>query len=166
MNFFINITFETNDYIYYYDSLLIYTKIRKVLKIFINARLTGVLFVDLEISVHTNDKNGEEIQINYGKDNDKKQYNGTHIITIDVSRIECYDFVKAIIERGMNYISLNNISLKFEESFLSIDYKSFKNTFSNYNSLQWANYLIKKYHKWAMAKVFFFQFCFSPSNDK
>ena len=132
MNFFININFETNDEIFEYFSLIIYTKNRKVLKIFINAKLTGVLFEDFELSIYTNDKNGEEIQINYGKDNTKKQYDGTNIITIDVNRIECYDLVKATIEKGMKYITLNNMTLEFEESFQSIDYKSLKNAISSY----------------------------------
>jgi len=132
MNYFINITFESSDNIYYFDSILIYTKNRKVLKIFVNVKITGVLFLDLELSFYTNDKNGEEIQINYGIDNAKKQYDGTHIITIDVSGIECYNFVKAKIERGINYIIMKNMTLEFEESFLSIDYKSFKNDISSY----------------------------------
>ena len=132
MNYFINITFESSDDIIYYDSLLIYTKNRKVLKIFINIKITGILFVDFGLSFYTNDKNGEEIQLNYGKDNAKKQYDGSLIITIDVRGIECYNFVKATIERGMKYITLNNMTLEFEESFLSIDYKSFKNAISNY----------------------------------
>ena len=102
------------------------------MKIFINAKLTGVLFEDFELSIYTNDKNGEEILINYGKDNIKKQYDGTNIITIDVNRIECYDLVKATIEKGMKYITLNNMTLEFEESFQSIDYKSLKNAISSY----------------------------------
>jgi hypothetical protein len=132
MNFFININFETNDEIFEYFSLIIYTKNRKVLKILINAKLTGVLFEDFELSIYTNDKNGEEILINYGKDNIKKQYDGTNIITIDVNRIECHDLVKATIEKGMKYITLNNMTLEFEESFQSIDYKSLKNAISSY----------------------------------
>ena len=132
LKFLINTTFESSNIIYYYESLYINTKNRRVLKIFINVKLTGVLFVDLELLVQTNNKNGYLVQIDYSKDNAKKQYDGTLIITIDVSRIECYNFIEATIIRGMKYITLNNMTLEFEESFPSIDYKSFKNAISNY----------------------------------
>ena len=132
LKFLINTNFESSDIIYYYESLYINTKNRRVLKIFINVKLTGVLFVDLELLVQTNNKNGYLVQIDYSKDNAKKQYDGTLIITIDVSRIECYNFIEATIIRGMKYITLNNMTLEFEESFPSIDYKSFKNAISNY----------------------------------
>ena len=132
MKFLINTTFESTDIIYFYETMFISIENRKVLKIFINVKLTGTLFVDLELSVSTYDKNGEEVQIYYGKNNVKKQYDGTQIITIDVSRIECYYLVEVSIEKGMKYITLNNMTLEYEESFPSIDYKSFKNAISNY----------------------------------
>jgi hypothetical protein len=132
MKFFINTNFESNDIIMNYDSFLMNIEKRKVLKIFINVKLTGVLFEDVEFPIHTNNKNGDMIEIYYGKNNVKKQYDGTSIITIDVSRKECYDFVEATIISGMKYITLNNMTLEFEKSFMSIDYKSLKNAISNY----------------------------------
>ena len=132
MKFLINTTFESTDIIYYFESFFISTENRKVMKIFIKIKLASVLFVDLELSVHINDKNGDLVQIYYVKNNAKKQYNGTNVITIDVSRIECYDYAEASIIRGMKYITLNNMTLEFEESFSSIDFKSFKNAISNY----------------------------------
>ena len=66
------------------------------------------------------------------KENMKKQYDGTYLIEIDVSKIECYDYVEATVIRGLKYINLNNLTLEFEESFLSIDYQSFKNAISNF----------------------------------
>ena len=131
MKFLISTTFESTDIIYNFENFYINTKNRKVLKIFINVKLTGVLFVILEFFVQTNNKNGYFIQIYYSKDNAKKQYDGTYIFKIYVSRIECYDFVEATIIR-VKYITLNNMTLENEESFLSIDYKSFKNAISNY----------------------------------
>ena len=132
MKFLTNTTFESTNIIYNFDSLLINIENRKVLKIFINAKITGVLFSNLELFVQTNNKNGNVVQIDYGKDNVKKQYDGTSIIAIDVSRIECYDFLEATIIKGMKYITLNNMTLEFEESFLTIDYKAFKNAISKY----------------------------------
>ena len=71
-------------------------------------------------------------EINFGMENSKKQYDGTHIFTIDVSKLECYNLIEVTLTRGMEYITLNNLTLEYEESFLSIDYKSLKNAISNY----------------------------------
>ena len=40
--------------------------------------------------------------------------------------------VEAFVSWGMKYITLNNLTLEYEESFLSIDYKSLKNAIYNY----------------------------------
>ena len=103
-----------------------------MLKIIINARINGALFVDFDFKVYTYDKNSYSIQIYFGKENSKKQYDGTQIFTIDVSKIECYILVEVVIKKGMENITLNNFTLEYEESFLSIDYKSFKNAIANY----------------------------------
>ena len=49
-----------------------------------------------------------------------------------MSKIECYNSVEVEIIRGMENITLNNLTLEYEESFQSIDYKSFKNAISKY----------------------------------
>ena len=103
-----------------------------MLKIIINARLNGVLFVDLDFKVYTYDKYSYPMEIYFGKENSKKQYDGTHIFIIDVSKIKCYHFVEVIVIKGINYITLNNLTLVYEESYSSIDYKPFKNAISNY----------------------------------
>jgi len=131
-DYFINTTFESTDTIFDFESLVIYFENRKVLKIFINVKLTGVLFKDSGLSIQTDNNDGLFININFGKDNIKKQYDGTSIISIDVSNIECYDFIKATITWGTKYIILNNMTLEFKESFLSIDDKSLKNDISKY----------------------------------
>ena len=131
-DYFINSTFESTNIIYYYQSLMINFENRKVLKIFINVELAGVLYADFELSVHSKNKNGNKIQLNYGKDNIKKLYDGTSIISIDVRKIECYYMIEATVVRGMKYITLNNMTLEYEESFQSIDYRSLKNAISNY----------------------------------
>ena len=130
--FYINTTFESTDSDYFYGDYLIEFGNKKVLRIIINARLTGVLFVDLELIVQTLTEKYDVVQIDYGKDNVKKQYDGTYNFIIDVSKIECHYMVEAIVSRGMKYITLNNLTLEYEESFLSIDYKNLKNAISNY----------------------------------
>ena len=130
-DYIINTTFKST-YISSYNYLVINFENKKILKIFINASLTGVLFVDFELIIETYNKNFENIEIDYGKDNIKKQYDGTYNIIIDVSRIECYYSIEANVLSGMKYITLNNLTLEFEESFLSFDYKPLKNAISNY----------------------------------
>ena len=132
IDYFINTTFESTDFHFIYGDLQINFENKKVLKIIINARLNGVLFVDLDFKVYTYDKFGYPIEINFGKENSKKQYDGTQIFTIDVSKIDCNNLVEVAIIWGMENITLNNLTLEYEESFLSIDYKSFKNAISNY----------------------------------
>ena len=131
-DFFINTTFESTDIFFNFNSLVINFENKKVLKIFINARLTGVLFVDFDLTIQTFNKIFDIVQIDYRKENIKKQYDGTYNFIIDVSRIECYYMVEAFVSWGMKYITLNNLTLEYEESFLSIDYKSLKNAIYNY----------------------------------
>ena len=132
IDYFINTTFESTDFHFIFGDLQINFENKKVLKIIINARINGVLFVDLDFEVYTYDKFGYPIQINFGKENSKKQYDGTQIFTIDVSKIDCNNLVEVAIIWGMENITLNNLTLEYEESFLSIDYKSFKNAISKY----------------------------------
>ena len=132
IDYFINTTFETTDTQFIEGDFLIKFENKKLLKIIINARLNGVLFDNLDFKIYSYDKHSDSIEINFGKENSKKQYDGTQIFTIDVSKIECYKVVEVIIIRGMNYITINNLTLQYEESFLSIDYKSFKSAISNF----------------------------------
>ena len=110
--YYINTTFESVDTHFILGDLIINFENKKVLKIIINARTNGVLFVDFDFKVYTYDKNSYSIQIYFGKENSKKQYDGTQIFTIDVSKIECYNSVEVEIIRGMEYITLNNLTLE------------------------------------------------------
>jgi hypothetical protein len=132
IDYFINTTFETTDTQFVEGDFLIKFENKKLLKIIINVRLNGVLFDDLDFKVYTYDKYSHSVEIKFGKENSKKQYDGTQIFTIDVSKIECYILVEVVIKKGMENITLNNFTLEYEESFLSIDYKSFKNAILNY----------------------------------
>ena len=132
IEFYFNTKFESIDTYYYYGEYIIDFIDKKVLKIIINARLAGVLFDDFGFTIFTYNKYGYLREIDFGMENSKKQYDGTHNFTIDVSKIECYKAIEVTIEWGMRYITINNITLEYEESFLSVDYKSLKNSISNY----------------------------------
>jgi len=105
---------------------------RKALNIFINATLTGSLFIDLDFNVSSYDAFGKIFKIKFGKSNAKKQYDGTTIFTIDVSKIECHEYILVEISFGRKYIILNSLSVEFVESFQYLDYKLYKNAISNY----------------------------------
>jgi len=60
------------------------------------------------------------------------QYDGTYVLTVDISKIKCYDYLIVTKSYGYQYITLNNLTVEFEESFQSIDYKSYKTAISNY----------------------------------
>ena len=131
-NFYIKTYFETCSIFNYDGFLYISIGSRKVKTIIINARLTGVLFVDTEFDVFTKTKNGKYIGIEFLKENGKKQYDGTSVFTIDARQLDCNEFIEITVSKGAKYITLNNLTLEFEKSFLSIDYKSYKNAISNY----------------------------------
>ena len=131
-DYYINTTFESTDILVYVNDFIIFFENKKVLKIIINASITGVLFVDFDLEVYTYKKNGTLNKIYFGKENSKRQYDGTYIFVIDTSKIECYSSMEVVVTRWSKYIALNNFTLEYEESFLSIDYKSFKNAISNY----------------------------------
>ena len=132
IDFYIKTHFETLT-VPYLDGTF-YMKIgrKKVLKIILNTRLNGILFEDTDFVIYTSSKGGKFKTINYGIENGKKQYDGTFIFTIDVSEIECYDYIEVMKSKGAQYINFNNLTLEYEESFLSIDYKSYKKAISNY----------------------------------
>ena len=102
------------------------------MKIILYARLTGVLFVDFDMTIYTFNRDGTVKEINFGIKNSKKQYDGTHIFTIDVSKIECYELIEVSITWGFEYITFYNLTVEYQESFPSIDYKSLKNAISKY----------------------------------
>jgi len=72
-DFFINTTFESSDSYYYYGDYLLDIENRKVLKIILYARLTGVLFVDFDMTIYTFNRDGTVKEINFGIKNSKKR---------------------------------------------------------------------------------------------
>jgi len=105
---------------------------RKALKIILNVRLTGTLFIDLDFIIYSYDAFGRYFEIKFEKSNGKKQYDGTYIFTIDVSKIECCEYIQVMKSFGEQFIALNNLTVEFEETFQSIDYISYKASIANY----------------------------------
>ena len=131
-DFFIKTHLETVTIPYLEGTMQLKIGNRKALKIILNVRLTGILFIDLDFTIYTYDMFGKYYGINFEKSDGKKQYDGTYIFTIDVSKIKCYEYIVVTKSNGIQYITLNNLTVEFEESFQSIDYKSYKAAISNY----------------------------------
>jgi hypothetical protein len=99
---------------------------RKANKIILNARIEGDFDIDFYFYFLIIDINDEWIDIPLEKEHGKKQYDGTTLFTIDVSNFDCHDTIEAHLFFGQEYFFLNNITIEFEESFISLDYKSYK----------------------------------------
>ena len=112
---------------------LLYIKMgkKKVTKICVNVRLSGKLGIDVELVVISFNENDPYIKLPIKKENAKKQYDGTTIIEIDVSKEDNIDFLYIMIEFGDEYVSFNNATVEFEEYFSYFDTKSYKNDVLN-----------------------------------
>ena len=131
-DFFIKTHFETVTMTYIKGGIELKIANRKALKIILNVRINGTLFINANFNINSYDSNGNSFQIKFEKSNGKKQYDGTHIFTIDISKIKCYNYIIVSIDPKLNQIKLNNLTVEFEESFQSIDYKAFKASISKY----------------------------------
>ena len=131
-DFYIRTHLETVNIPYLEGTFQIKIGNRKALKIILNVRLTATILIDLDFSIYSYDAFGRSFGIKFEKSSWKKQYDGNHIFTIDISKIKCYEYIIVSKSKGGQYVTLNNLSVEFEESFQSIDYKSYKNAISNY----------------------------------
>ena len=131
-DFYTKTHFETINNDYKLETLQLKIGDKKALKIIINTRLTGTLFIDLEFSINSYDAFGNSFKIIFEKSNGKKQYDGTTLFTIDVSKIECHQNIIVEISFGRRYIIINSLTVEFEENFQSLDYKLYKDAISNY----------------------------------
>ena len=75
-----------------------------LLKIILNVKLSGILFIDLDIIIFSYDEIGRIYEINFEKFSGKKQYDGTYIITLDISKIKCYDYIHVINNNGDQFV--------------------------------------------------------------
>ena len=110
-----------------FNTLEINIGTKKVIKIIINARLLCELHYDCDFIISTVDKNGsyyETIFEDYGK----KQYDGTSIFEVDLSNMDCNEYIQVFISWEYDYdiIIFNNITVIYEKNFQYFDYKSYR----------------------------------------
>ena len=113
--------YETEDYGYY----SIFLNNRKPLTLILNLSYKGELFTDYNFYISSFNKYDEFFDIIFGKENGKKQYDGTITYTFDLTNENCNKYIEIIQWYGeMNF---NNVTIIFNESFIYFDYKSYKN---------------------------------------
>ena len=114
-----------------FGSLFLKIGNKKAVKIIFNAKISGKQFYDFDFSILSFHKNGNMFEINYDLNQGKKQYDGTYIFTIDISNEDCHDYIENIIWYGLEYITFNNLTVEFEENYLSFNYKEYKSAINN-----------------------------------
>ena len=104
---------------------------RKPVKIVLNVKIHGRRLNGFEFGIMTFDKNDNYIDILYGKENAKKQYDGTYIITIEAKNKDYSNYIQIFKYYGKVEVTFNNLTVEFEDYFLSFDYKSYKSRVLN-----------------------------------
>ena len=109
-----------------YENLHINIGSKKPLKVILNIRLIGIFNLHACLGLASSDKNGDFFDIIIFKKNIKKEYDGTTTFIIDLSNKDCHDYIETFTYWGSEYITYNNITIEYEESFISFDYKLYK----------------------------------------
>ena len=63
------------------------------MRIILNVRIIGALFINANFRIFSFDSKGNSFQIKFKKSDGKKQYDGTHIFSIDINKIKCYNYI-------------------------------------------------------------------------
>ena len=117
----IETTYETSDL----GDYIIHLSKRKPLKLILNLSYKGELFVDYDFSISSLNKDYDFFDIMFGKENGKKQYDGTIIYTIDLSKEDCNVYIE-IIKWDGDEMFFNNVTIEYNETSNYFDYKSYR----------------------------------------
>ena len=134
-DFYIMTNLETVSTLNDYGGFTIKLGNRNPVKIILNVKITGGRLDGNEFGIVSFDKKtGEMMEIHFGRKNGKKQYDGTYFITIDINNEDCSDYIQIMKFYGEKTVTFNNLTVEFEEDFLSFDYKTYKtNIIKNIN---------------------------------
>ena len=115
------------------DYFGMYVKIgnKKPLKAIFNCKFHRTFEYDIFFLL-TYDKNGEFSPIDITESQKKKEYDGTYTYTVNISNIDCNNYVELEKLEMFNSITFNNLTIEFEEQFLYFDYKYYKKAISSY----------------------------------
>ena len=116
------------------DGYAMYVEIgsKRALKVIFNCKYDGKS-ENYNFYLETNDEYGELFEIKLKKNHKKKEYDGTYTFTVEVTDINCYDFIGLEKYIAFNSITFNYLRIEFEETFLYFDYISYKKeVFNNF----------------------------------
>ena len=109
------------------------TSNKTLLRIYIIAKLNGIIGIDFDILITYVDKENQWVDLIVTKKEGKKQYDGTTLFSIDVSNEDISNEVYVMSEDGEDsinhYIIINQVTFEFKEYFPYFDYNSYKNSF-------------------------------------
>ena len=104
---------------------------KKVLKVFINAKVIGKINIDFDLYVGFRTENNLFKEIPFEQKHAKKNYDGTTDYIMDVSKEVLNDYIYGIVWEGNDNIFINNMSVEYKEKFRYFDYKSYKKAVLN-----------------------------------
>ena len=116
---------ETED-IPYFGYYTIYTSQKRIKKIFVNVRFNIHINDYVVMTVYSSNKEAAYLEFNFKEKDGKKQYDGTSIFTIDGSELDLYSYAQVTAWFGEKHMIINNITVQYEEEYLSFDYISYK----------------------------------------
>ena len=108
------------------------TSNKTLLKIYIIAKLNGIIGIDFDILITFVNKENQWVDLFVKKKEGKKQYDGTTLFNIDVSNQDINNEVYVMSIDGEDsinhYIYINQVTFEFKEYFPYFDYNSYKNS--------------------------------------
>ena len=108
------------------------TSNKTLLKIYIIAKLNGIIGIDFDVLITFVNKENQWVDLFVNKKEGKKQYDGTTLFNIDVSNEDISNEVYVMSIDGEDsinhYIYINQVTFEFKEYFPYFDYNSYKNS--------------------------------------
>ena len=97
---------------------------KKPLKIIVNINYSGNLYYDYYFEIICARKEGWESKIDFDERNGKKHYDGTITYSIDISELDCYNYIQ--IDYYFGEIDFKKITVEYQENFTSFYYNDYK----------------------------------------
>ena len=100
--------------------------IKKALKIILNVNIDKIYNSEVSFDIVTADKNGNWYLDSITEKIGKKQYDGSFMYIYDISNKDYNEYIRIYKRSGKDYVTLNYLSVEFNESFIYFNYKAYK----------------------------------------